>query len=74
MVEEKVTSRKTLQNLTVEKISLPLFLDERIDGVGVFAIFDLNVRELHFDAKIRGPKLPTKLFGIVITNRYFVFV
>ena len=48
MVEEKDSSRKTLQNFCVEKISLPLFLDERIDGSGVFSIFDLNICELHF--------------------------
>ena len=69
-MKKKTALEKTLQNFSVEQISLPLFLDERIDGVGVFAIFDLNIRELHFDAKITGPKQPTNLFGIGI----FVFV
>ena len=71
-MKKKTALEKTLQNFSVEQISLPLFLDERIDGVGVFAIFDLNIRELHFDAKIT--KLPTNLFGIGISDRYFVFV
>ena len=50
--------------------NLPLLFDERINSVGVFAVFDLNIGKLHFDAKIVFEKATSNLsnknlFGIV---------